>query len=403
MDAVPGLPHVQRKCPVCGHTAREVLHQQRFAELSAEGLLAGYDVVHCCECGMCFGDCVPEQKAFDRYYEVMSKYEVPRRPAAATDANLHRFLEIIPYIERAARPQDSILEVGCASGQLLHLLEQRGYCKLRGIDPSPACAQMARDYYGIPAECGTFASLQPARAAADCVILIGVLEHMRDLDQATAALHELIPNGGRVFISVPDASRYVNGVDAPFQEFSVEHVNFFGPRSLTNLMRAHGFEPLFCEPASVLANTNTITPVIHGAFVRAPSRARSESGPFARDEVTHGALREYIAKSRREHDYVIPVLERLAQSDQPVVVWGAGTHTLRLLAEAPLKHAKLACVIDSNPRYQGKRIGNIPVRGPDCPPQENASILISSRVYQDEICHQIRAILKWQHPLITLY
>jgi len=35
-----------------------------------------------------------------------------------------------------------------------------------------------------------------------------------------------------VFITVPDASRYAAGDDAPFQEFSLEHINYFGPQSL---------------------------------------------------------------------------------------------------------------------------------------------------------------------------
>jgi len=46
------------------------------------------------------------------------------------------------------------------------------------------------------------------------------------------------------YIEVPDASIYYKGEDAPFQEFSPEHINFFGPDSLRNLMITNGFTPI---------------------------------------------------------------------------------------------------------------------------------------------------------------
>jgi len=403
MENIPELTYSQRPCPICGKSERALLFPQRFAEFSAEGLLAGYDVVTCRHCGFCFGDHIPGQDAFDRYYEVMSKYEIAQRPATPMDHNQQRLLEVVPFIERAAQHNQAILEIGFASGQLPHLLRERGYGKLQGIDPSSSCAHIARECYGIPVQCGTFSSITLAEPQADLVILIGVLEHIHDLSQAMQVLRALVPDAGRVFITVPDASHYAQGIDAPFQEFSVEHINFFGPLSLANLMSANGFEQLFCESASVHANANTITPVVHGAFAKRAASTGFGLNVVSRDDGTEPALREYVDKSHREHQQVVPVLQRLADGRQPLIIWGAGAHTLRLLAQAPLAQANITSIIDSNPRYLGKRIGSVPVVGPDQRPDDDASILVSSRVYQDDICRQIRERLNWKNQVITLY
>ncbi len=400
MTNIPELVHSLRPCPVCGHAEREVLYRQRFAEFSSEGLLAGYDVVVCRHCGLCFGDRIPNQEVFDRYYAVMSKYEAPQGAPDERDPRWQRLHEVVPFVERAVHRDESILEIGCASGQLLHLLGARGFSRLRGIDPSPNCARVAREHYGLTVDVGTFSSLNADTLSADLIILIGVLEHMRDLGQALGVVRDFLPAGGRVFVSVPDASHYLDGVDAPFQEFSVEHINFFGPASLTNLMRAHGFDLLFCESVKEHSNATTITPVIQAAFTKRDSHSMP---PFVRDEHTEGAVRAYVAKSQHEHQAVVPILQDLAASGQPLVVWGAGAHTLRLLAQSPLSSANILSIIDSNPRYQGKRIGKLPIVGPAQPPASDAAILVSSRVYQDEISRQIRSRLQWRNRVITLY
>jgi predicted SAM-dependent methyltransferase len=42
-------------------------------------------------------------------------------------------------------------------------------------------------------------------------------------------IYDILAPTGKIYIAVPDASQYINGEDAPFQEFSIEHINFFGP------------------------------------------------------------------------------------------------------------------------------------------------------------------------------
>ena len=62
-------PTRHRACPVCGGSDRRLLYRQRFDAFSTSSLLDGYDVVACDACGLCFADNIPDQAAFDRYWE----------------------------------------------------------------------------------------------------------------------------------------------------------------------------------------------------------------------------------------------------------------------------------------------------------------------------------------------
>jgi len=58
-------------------------------------------------------------------------------------------------------------------------------------------------------------------------------------------------------------------------------------------------------------------------------------------------------------------------------VWGAGTHTLRLLETSMLAQANILAFIDSNVRYHGKRLRGIEILSPEQAFTPDATVLIS--------------------------
>ena len=110
---------------------------------------------------------------------------------------------------------------------MLKALADRGFKQVLGSDPSADCVRAAGELYGVPAIMGNVFTVAAGLPLYDFLILTGVLEHIRDLPEAVEKLLALLREGGRVYVEVPDASRYDSGLDAPFQEFSVEHINFF--------------------------------------------------------------------------------------------------------------------------------------------------------------------------------
>lgn len=381
----------------------QLLFTQRFARLSEGSLFDGYDVVSCTDCGHCFADDIPAQSKFDEYYRDMSKYEVSTagdRAPVPSQLDVERFDVTVKMVQEALHDRSArILEIGCATGMLLAALKNAGFTAVRGMDPSPDCARAARQYFDVAVDTGVIDDSMPRLGPVDMLVMIGVLEHIRDLGPALDAIGRTLVDDGLLLIAVPDASRYAQGEDAPFQEFSMEHINYFGPSNLSALLAGRGFALHSLRQGMQRAAGATSTPVLHAVFQK--TRVETAGGPA--DFSTRDGLEHYVARSTAENSRVATNIDALAASGHPIVVWGAGTHTLRLLATSALKDANVVAIVDSNARYQGKRIGTIPVIEPARMHDIDATILISSRPSQDAICRFITDVLSLPNPIVTLY
>ncbi|HMK33707.1 MAG TPA: hypothetical protein VK463_01480, partial [Desulfomonilaceae bacterium] len=145
----------------------------------------------------------------------------------------------------------------------------------------------------------------------------------------------------------------------------------------------------------------TSGPILHAVFQK--NETYLEPASLARDTETEPALRQYIRQCNRVDGEIHRVMDRLASQGKPVIVWGTGAHTLRLLAVSRLSEAHITAFVDSNPRYQGKRLHGVPIIAPIQLKERSEAILISSRVFQEEIVRQIREDLNLKNELILLY
>jgi SAM-dependent methyltransferase len=394
----PAAPR-RRQCPICGSTERRTLFRQSFERLSGVEFLSGYDVVVCAACGLAYADGIPEQPVFDAYYRDLSKYEYQHTDGKESDLDERRFREIAATIaalldsDRSAR----ILEIGCATGRLLSLLRHAGFPDVEGLDPSPGCARAALQRYDVPVSVGSLFSAAPLDRPFDCVILIGVLEHIEDLSGAVERLRTLLGPGGQVYAEVPDAANLAGRPDAAYQEFSTEHINFFSTESLANLFRARGFDVVMTDRAVRQQHDNTLYPAAFGVF-----RKTAAPLPLVPDTTTEPGLRRYIDESAGIEARIRRVLAQVPR-EQPLVVWGTGTHTQRLLAIGAFADVRIAAFVDSNPKYHGRSLHGIPVIGPASLAARKEPILISTRGFQTEIQDQIRRQLKLDNQILLLY
>jgi SAM-dependent methyltransferase len=371
----------------------------RFASISEAVLLDHYDLVACRECGAAFADDIPDQTAFDRYYRDLSKYENQPRAGMASPADKERFRAaadvIAPHIpSRSSR----ILEIGCATGGLLAELRDRGYLNVTGVDPSPRCAQAARDIYRLKAFQGTLSDIPNHQDKYDFAILSGVLEHLRDAGPALSGVRGLLSPGGRVLVAVPDASLLNESRNAPFQAFSVEHLNYFSPRMLDNLAASWRLDLVSTSQVTIASSTTTSDPVLIEVFQRAQG-----CRPIVRDAELEPALRRYVQAAGAVEERTNAFIAALADSQRPIIVWGTGAHTLRLLATSRLPQANIRFYVDSNPHYQGKQLNGVPIRAPRDVEGHPDPILVSSWLYQHEIDRQLRDDLKLPNERLFLY
>ena len=390
-----------RICAVCQGSNKDLLFRQQFAKISEASLLAGYNVVVCKSCGFCFADNLPDQAAFDVYYREMSKYEHQDHSGQPSEFEMRQFPALAKFIQKhISNPQARILEIGCANGGLLNALKQSGYQNILGIDPSPVCARNAEQLYQIRVLTRALSDIKVDIGPFDFIILVAVLEHIRDLDGALQKLHNLLSPSGKLYIEVPDATMFTTSPDAPFQEFSIEHINFFSPLSLTNIMGTHGFAEVYSAQASY-DQTDTHT----GYAIRMVFQKKNVNNKFDPiwDHDGKAGLKKYIEASQKVEDRIHKTVNKLVDGQQPLIVWGVGTHTQRLLATSQLANANIIAFVDSNPNYQGKQLNNVPIVPPERLIGTSEPILVSSRIFQSEIVHQIQFELKLKSNIFTLY
>jgi len=387
-----------RPCPVClAHQARLLFHQT-FSSFSEGGLLTGYDVVVCAECGGAYADKIPARAVFDIYYAQMSKYEQSQRSGELSPLEKERFSQVCDMLAPHLKPEMRIVDVGCATGGLLAELQRRGFKNLLGLDPSPACGETARRLYGIEVRTMTINELTGLNEQFDCVVLTGVFEHLPELDESISSLLKIMKPGGKLYVEVPDASSYYQWFSAPYQFISIEHVNYFSPASLSNLLARRGFNCVFTKKVTRHLGPKSVEPAIAALF-----SLTDQPQPIKPDPDTEPALLKYIDSSARLEQAIHLKIGRLVDSHVPLAVWGAGTHTLRLLETSKLGKARILAFIDSNARYQGKKLHGVAIVTPAEFHSREATLLISSQVNEAEIKTQIQKQLGWSNPIICLY
>jgi SAM-dependent methyltransferase len=388
-----------RECPVCDGREAERLHSQRFVLPDEKNLAAAYDVVVCARCGAAFADTPVTQRQYDELYARQSRYAAgPAAHATDNDRDTARFREMAAEIQRVVPDRSArILDVGCANGQMLAALSALGYTRLVGTDPSPGCVEQADAIPGVCAYVGSLSDVPDAEAPSDLVILSQVLEPVRDVKPALDYVRRFLGRGARIYVEVPDASRYAQFAWSPFQDFNSEHINHFSLASLANLFRQCGLRLDRAGAKDILSAPGMPYPAIY-AFASV-----EEGAPQAieRDSGLEAALRKYVDTSSRLMAEIDARLTPALAGGAPVIVWGTGELTAKLLADTVLSRANVVGFVDSNPVNQGRLLRGLPIQAPADLEPGDAIIVAASILHYTSIVQAIRA-LGLSNPVLGL-
>jgi SAM-dependent methyltransferase len=361
--------------------------------------LDGYDLVVCQQCGFGFSDNIPSQKEMDAYYKDMSKYENKHQAGKVSGAALANYQAIVSSLNPFLPGKEiRIADIGCATGALLSVFQSHGYANVAGIDPSPSCAETAAQLYGISVMTSSLFDVPAPETPFDLVVFSSVLEHVVDLRGALPQVSRLLAPGGLVFIEVPDTVNFAAWISAPFQQFSVEHVNYFSPTSLSNLMRAFDFVPI-----ALWHDIRTLGGIKDPALSTLYRKAGGGDRTLVRDHETEVALTHYIQRSRENDAALQQRIAALVSSQRPIVIWGAGTQAQRLLATTALAKANIRAFVDSNSNYHGQQLHGVRIISPDDLKNHPEAILIASQVFQEEIASAIRTRLRLENEVIKIF
>jgi SAM-dependent methyltransferase len=386
----------QRDCPVCACLGeREVVHRHSFSG----GLLGdGYSVVICANCGAAFADGIASQVELDSYYAEQSKYGSKGAGDSESIFDMNRFELIVGQTFSSFRSKSSrILDVGCATGGLLSAFKSHGFTNLLGVDPSADCGREAARRHQIDVRVATLAEMRQWPERFDAIFLVGVLEHLSDVQGLLSCLSTLLEAKGFFYVAVPDIEGLAKVRNAPFQQFSMEHVNFFSSTSLNRVMGAVGFGCLQGWQHVVEWRENIYEPIVAGVF----SREKAQNILF--DDITKTALSRYVTKCAGEMAVIRTNIERLANSKQSMFVWGAGAFTRWLLTSTDLGRVKIEAFIDTNVHYQGQFLAGRPIRSPDFLKGKLEPILVGSLAFEQEILKTIKETMRLPNKTISLF
>jgi SAM-dependent methyltransferase len=390
---------VGRGCDVCQSVARRRLHEQRFVTFDGSaGLLGGYTVVSCAQCGFVYADDLPELAVFERYYREMSKHEPQTDVAEPPAYKRHNCGLIVEQFSRRLPQRNArILDVGIGSGEVLLALRERGYTNVTGLDPSPRAAEVMQRRAQIRVINTPINQMESSKDRFDVIILSGVVEHLRDLRPTLTLLKGLLAPNGLFCIAVPDANRFADYVESPYQYFSVEHINFFTLRSLETLLATVGMRMKSSWEVVFLLGT------MHEPAISAIFEIGDVPAEIVADTAGPRAVARYVEESRQLADRVTANVHKLSESGVGIIIWGAGSLTMNMLSFAQFERLNVVAFVDANPNYWDKTIRGRPVLKPERVRDYDETILVVSYSYEAEICHQIANELRLRNPVVRLF
>ena len=280
----------------------------------------------------------------------------------------------VEFISAQLRPSATVLEIGCATGELAELLQARNpVARYDAIELSPRTAEVARKRVSALVTTTLTEALDAGTISPgtyDLVVMSHVLEHIADADQELRSVRGALKTEGRLFIEVPNAS---GNHTLPFDD-NISHVHFFSPTSLHRMLAKHGMTALSVETGGWLDP-------------RYSDSLRAIFSDFGPPQLQPTLLSDRLPRGGTD---------RLA-------VWGAGSVARELLANF-FDISRIAFFVDANRDKHGSMCLGVPVRSPEALVTDDYSgVLINSIDFAPEIRAELdRLVPNLEKPVVLI-
>ena len=382
-----------RPCIVCQHSqSTEVFNKPYHLTDLGEVALC---ITVCDKCGAVYQNPLPDLQKIRKTYSEMSNYTNPGRdgkPSATKIAALDRQLA---YLSEFLTPKGRAFQIGCSDGYTLHRFQLAGW-EVDGIDPSSRAISLAKSQYNLELNNGFIEDFDSKGAQYDLIILTHVLEHFVDPKAVLLKCLEMLKDDGHIFIEVPSL---IDQDTWPTSYFTFEHLTYFSPLSMTNLMQTCGIEPL----GPVITDLSEKDPypiqMCHG-------RKGETIRAIEKDDQALPMCQAYVARDVTRWQEINRKINHGTMKAKSIAIWGGGVHTAQLLEETNiLEHCVPITIVDSDPQKWQKTLYDISIAAPGTLNLEDPelAIVISSFVFEQEIKQSLEMNPNLNARIITLY
>lgn len=350
-----------------------------------------YLIVRCNKCGFYYAKQLSDSNTYNCYYQSVSKYDSLNSfsPIDQTRVDL-----AVQFLNSRVSKNSNILDIGCGMGSLLAALKNTGWNNLQGIDPAPNAAKIGLGTYGLNDI--TIGNISNAHEVInfkklDVVCIMSVLEHLLNLNKDLKQLFNHLNIGCKILVEVPAIEFFPNLRNEPYGEFSLEHIQYFDKNSLCNLMKSLGAIPLAVE---LIELPIAASGIIMGLF---EWRGCPPINPVYNYLHTE-KMEIYREQSQEKLNLALTKIPH-----DPLIIYGAGSHTARLIKIFEnLKKFSIHTIVDNNPNLIGKKIGKWTVQptsiishSPEIP------VLVSSFRSQNAIATALQETVP--NPIVLMY
>jgi len=153
------------------------------------------------------------------------------------------------------KPGSSVLECGCATGYMTKFMKEKLECKVNIIEIEPEAFNKAKQY----AEDGYLGDLDDSKwhkfykfydYEFDYILFADVLEHLRDPFTTLKLAEDLLADGGKIIISIPNICHNDILVRMFYDHFNYSslglldntHIHFWGGNDLSSFIEQAGMK-----------------------------------------------------------------------------------------------------------------------------------------------------------------
>jgi 2-polyprenyl-3-methyl-5-hydroxy-6-metoxy-1,4-benzoquinol methylase len=243
-----GPPHFEKlqQCPVCCSTDLRSYRRRTFdiSSLSEDNIKITdsdygkiWDLDHCGSCTHVFANPAPSPTFIQALY---TKTEDPDYEEESLGRGKN-FQRILSALEKIHPQKGTLLDVGAATGILMHLARQKGW-DTEGIEPSAWAVAVAKEKYNLTLMAESLETAPLKSKTYTAVTLIDFIEHISQPNKALSKIHEVLKPGGTVCLVTPDIqSLAARAMKKGWWHFRPGHLAYFSKKSLLTLLERSGF------------------------------------------------------------------------------------------------------------------------------------------------------------------